>query len=73
MSEVTGNNIMSRMAAIIENLPINAVRHNSFRGNVVAHPARASMAQKLAGKGELVFEGELLELPLNWHPTGTRH
>ena len=50
-----------------------AVKSGLFGDNVISHPARASMGQKLAGTGALVFEGELLELPLSWHPARTRH
>lgn len=33
-----------------------------------AHPARASLAQKLSGSGIVCFEGEMLDMPVKWHP-----
>lgn len=55
-----------------QNLP-ELLELAEFEAEIFAHPTRQSMAQSLAGSGELCFEGELLELPLRWHPNGTRH
>lgn len=64
---------MTRNEAINENTIIDPVGSNPVDAKVIPHPALHSMGQVLAGEGELVFEGELLEAPLNWHPSGTRH
>ena len=40
---------------------------------IVAHPSQSSMGQALAGKGQLVFEGELLETPFSWRPLRIVH
>lgn len=64
---------MTPIEAISENSPFLTVDIGLIGKNIVSHPARPAMGQTLAGKGELVFEGELLEIPLKWHPLGTRH
>ncbi len=64
---------MISLETIIENTAFNPSNCGLAGDKIVAHPARAAMSQSLAGKGELVFEGELLEFPLKWHPAGTRH
>ena len=64
---------MTRFEAMCETLLVDPAISEKLENNIVAHPARASMGQHLAGKGHFVFEGELLELPLKWHPAGTRH
>jgi hypothetical protein len=64
---------MTPIEAIREDIAFSAINSSVASKNIVSHPTRASMGQSMAGKGELVFEGELLEMPLKWHPSGTRH
>ena len=61
---------LEQTSEITEN---TSVKIAEFSAQVTSHPARSSMAQSLAGQGKLVFEGEMLETPLAWHPAGTRH
>ena len=64
---------MTRSETLKNTLLVEAIESERFSADVVSHPSRASMGQFLASRGELVFEGELLEQPLSWHPSGTRH
>ena len=64
---------MTRSEAYKQTLAIVQSDSKSFGENVVSHPNRPSMGQYLASKGQLVFEGELLEFPLKWHPSRTTH
>ena len=70
---VAGKQVMSSTDTMIKNQPVYSPNSSAKSADIVMHPARTSMAQQLAGTGALVFEGELLEMPLQWHPTGTRH
>ncbi len=64
---------MNTHEAIINSDEIAAIHHKFSGAKVVGHPSRSSAAQKLAGSGVLVFEGEMLEVPLSWHPAGLKH
>ncbi len=64
---------MTRIEAMPQTLTLEPAISGKSGDNLLSHPARASMGQYLASRGELVFEGELLELPLRWQPAGTRH
>ncbi len=64
---------MNRFVSQIDNPIIDAIKPGLMAAKFIAHPSRSSMGQILSGKGNLAFEGELLETPLAWHPKGTRH
>ena len=64
---------MTRTQFIARNTNVESAKMVKFNANIASHPARSSMAQSLAGEGNLVFEGELLDAPFAWHPSGTRH
>ncbi len=64
---------MTRTELIARNTTLESAKVVKFNANIASHPARSSMAQTLAGEGSLVFEGELLDAPFAWHPSGTRH
>ncbi len=64
---------MTRNELLREHSQMTTVQAENRDAEVIAHPALHSMGQVLAGNGHLVFEGELLDTPPSWHPTGTRH
>ncbi|MCF6322669.1 MAG: hypothetical protein L3J32_13015 [Rhizobiaceae bacterium] len=62
---------MTRFGSHIDISSFETIKPGLLAANIFAHPSRQSMGQNLSGKGALVFEGELLEAPLTWHPKGT--
>ena len=64
---------MIRNEAMTTNMLVDPISSHRFASKVVAHPSRQSLGQVLAGSGHLIFEGEMLETPLSWHPKGTKH
>ena len=64
---------MIRNELLREHSPITPVQTENCGAKVIPHSAIHSMGQALAGHGHLVFEGELLETPLSWHPANTTH
>jgi hypothetical protein len=73
MVGVTEDIVMTPHKAASKHSMMNLTNSVKFGAQIVAHPSRSSMGQALAGKGQLVFEGELLEIPFGWHPSGTSH
>ncbi len=65
--------MMTRNELHREHLPIASIHTENCDAKVISHPAIHSMGQVLAGQGQLVFEGELLDTPLSWHPTDIKH
>ena len=64
---------MTRNEALKQLATLKSVEAENFEAKIIAHPAIHSMGQVLSGHGHLVFEGEILDTPMTWHPKGTRH
>jgi len=64
---------MTRNEALKQQATLTSADSENFEAKVISHPAIHSMGQVLSGHGHLVFEGEMLDTPINWHPNGTRH
>ena len=64
---------MTRNEALKLQATLTSVSSEKFEAKVISHPASHSMGQVLSGHGHLVFEGEMLDTPISWHPNGTRH
>jgi hypothetical protein len=73
MIRVTGKNGMTRNEALIQQATLTSVGSENIEAKVIPHPAIHSMGQVLAGHGHLVFEGEMLDTPISWHPNGISH
>ena len=56
---------MTTNEAMTENMMVDPIGSHRFASKVVAHHSRQSLGQVLAGSGHLIFEGEMLETPLN--------
>jgi|GEM_PF-4881164 len=64
---------MTRTEAYKLQATLASVESENIEAKIIPHPAAQAMGQVISGHGHLVFEGEVLDTPMSWHPNGTRH